>query len=73
MFVLPYTIIKWTPICPFSIPLKNVYSYAFVWNLQYPIILVQEGMPGLEYNLVISKVFDDEEQGYQLYNNYANN
>jgi len=32
---------------------------------------VQEGMPGLEYNLVISKVFDDEEQGYQFYNNYA--
>ena len=28
-------------------------------------------MPGLEYNLVISKVFDDEEQGYQFYNNYA--
>ena len=28
-------------------------------------------MPGLEYNQVISKVFDDEEQGYRFYNNYA--
>ena len=28
-------------------------------------------MPGLEYNKIVRKVFADEEQGYELYNNYA--
>lgn len=34
-------------------------------------LLVREGMPGPEYNEIVRKVFDDEEQGYKFYNNYA--
>ena len=32
---------------------------------------MQEGMPGLEYNEIVRKVFHDEEQGYEFYNNYV--
>ena len=32
---------------------------------------MQEGMPGAEYNAIVRKVFDDEEEGYEFYNNYA--
>jgi len=32
---------------------------------------MQEGMPGAEYNAIVRKVFDDEEEGYRFYNNYA--
>ena len=28
-------------------------------------------MPGAEYNAIVRKVFDDEEEGYGFYNNYA--
>lgn len=28
-------------------------------------------MPGAEYNVIVRKVFDDEEEGYEFYNNYA--
>jgi len=32
---------------------------------------LKEGMPGAEYNVIVRKVFDDEEEGYEFYNNYA--
>ena len=32
---------------------------------------MQEGMPGLEYNEIVRKVFHDEEQGYEFYNKYV--
>jgi len=38
---------------------------------QSEIMQDQEGMPGAEYNVIVRKVFDDEEEGYEFYNNYA--